>query len=117
MTDIDDHLLVAELISRCLDLGLSSDELMVIVTGEAQEVSMLLDAVANSSIETRSRHLLELAQMVREVCGDRAEVWLREPNPTLGLRSPVQTLLHLPAALESMAHLLRSLRRPEQLLH
>lgn len=112
------RLLVADLIARCMDIGMSKSELMAIVTGSAGNVATLLsDVNASEVIETRVRHLHEVVRIARNVCGSEAEPWLRSCNDALGQRSPLDTLIEFPGALAGMMHLMRRIGCDGESIH
>ncbi len=70
------RLLVGELITKCMDVGLSRREVMQIVTGEPGEVSTLLANVsASDAIERRVRYLLEIISIAKSICGAETGPW------------------------------------------
>lgn len=112
------RLLVGDLIARCMDIGMSRNELMKIVTGSPGDVSTLLSDVESSEfIETRVRHLHEIVRIARSYCGAETEPWLRSENKALGERSPLQTLIEYPGALAGMMHLMRRLGEDGDTVH
>ena len=116
--NFETRLLVGDLIARCLDVGLSKSEVMLIITGASGDVATLLEEVNSSEvIETRVRHLLEVIKMASHICGTEAEPWLRSSNGAFGLRSPIETLLEFPGALSGMMHLMRRLGADGDTLH
>lgn len=115
---VESRLLVADLIARCMDVGMSKRELMLIVTGASGEVSTLLEDVSRSDcLERRVRYLIEVIRIAKSICGAETEPWLRSANPALGERSPIDTLLEFPNALPGMMHLMRRLGEPGDSLH
>ncbi len=102
------RLLVAELVSLALMVGISEAELVKILIGKTGRVeSLRKNGEMTVAIELRVRRLLELCKLLRDVCGDYSERWLRAPNGVLGLRSPIEVLQDFPAALDGFLSIVR----------
>lgn len=115
---VEVRLLVGDLIARCMDIGLTKAEIMMIVTGQAGDLATLLgEAQRSGIIETRVRHLHEIIRIARDICGAETEPWLRSENNALGQRSPLGTLLEFPGALAGMMHLMRRLGEEGGTIH
>ena len=104
----ESRLLIAELVSESMTLGVSERELVQILTGAPGSIETLRDEHrVTVIIETRMRRLLEMIKLLRDLCGDKSERWLQTPNSVLGLRTPLQALLQIPASLEGFLALMR----------